>query len=430
MNLIFNSCKLRAPAWLLVFSLFGLSACSGPDSTAQVGVDGSTSIKLLPPEFLTIKALDFTTLEPLVTINGLTVNMSANGEEWTGTTTVPVNDDVTLNVQWMETEPVELLLATARKTANAVDRDITLEILDSDYTTEGDAFDADADELSNIAERIQDTDPFDANDPGDQPLPLVKVNASRRTTVIDGTVNDGTNFWNLATYSDLQGQSLRVNNLIVDETGNYIDQGPNYQWAAIHDGTYLTLLVYGKSLGTNGVSGGGALVEASGDSGIDIFQDDSLEIYIDGDLSQLDDYDFVDDMHLMIPLVMGPEGAREANRSDAVLTKRIQRGSNVQTSVVFDPFDESLVEFAACLCTGANERVVWEVRLNMEALNIPVGKTFGFEIQINQDDDGGTRDAKWAWHAPSRTAGQSNSETDRTWIFPSLMGQIQLLSFP
>jgi len=413
----------------LAAALLILNACSNDTSSASVDSSGKSTINMNVPAFLNTRAIDFTTLEPIVMINNQTINLTSSGGQWSGATAVPVNQDATLSVQWVEIN-TGLLLARAEKTAPMVNNNIDLEILDSDYITEGADFDADQDTISNIAERRQDTDPNDANSPGTQPPPLVKVRASRRTTTIDGTVKDGTSFWNLATYSDVNGEDLRVNNLIVDETDNYIDQAPDYQWGAIHDGRFLTLLIYGKSIGAGQISAGtGTIVQANGDSGNNLFNDDSLEIFIDGNLSELDDYDFVDDMHLIIPLVMGSDDAPVANRSSSP-DKRIQRGTNVQSVVVFDPFDEEMVEFASCLCVGAGERVTWEVRLDMEALNIPIGQTFGFEIQINQDDDGEGRDAKWAWFAPSRQPGQINAETDATWVHPNLMGQIQLLGFP
>jgi len=51
-----------------------------------------------------------------------------------------------------------------------------------------------------------------------------------------------------------------------------------------------------------------------------------------------------------------------------------------------------------------------------------LGKPFGFEIQLNDDDDGGSRDAKWAWMHPAGL----DSTNDFTWQNPSFMGSAVL----
>lgn len=430
MNVMMNCTAINRSVRVMAASLvvLGLNACSEGSSTASVDDEGKSSIRMVAPDFIPTRAIDYDTLLPVVTINGRDVTLSSDGEQWTGTTTVPVDTDASLSVDWIENNSTSLLLARAQKTLLRVGGSAAFEISDDDYITEGPDFDLDEDGISNIAERRTDTDPFDPNDPGMDPPPAAKIRALRRTTIIDGVVNDGSRFWTNATYTDVQGQSLRVNNLIVDGVGTYVDQSPNYQWAAIHDGTSLHILVYGKSLdgSQTGMPDSGR-VEASGDSGTDVYLDDSLEIFIDGDFSRKDDYDEVDDLHLLIPLVMGPEGAREANRSNSP-NKRINIGNNVRAE--FDHLDESIVEFATCICDAAGQRTVWEVRIDMEAANIPTGETFGFEIQLNQDDDGGARDAKWAWWRPSRTPDQVDAESDATWVHPNLMGRIELLAFP
>lgn len=418
--------KCHATMLLLLLGL-GLSACSQNNSGIDITVDGDAEIKMSPPALLSSRMIDPDNLQLTVTINDDAVPMSKRGETWTGSTTVPKDSTVTLKVEWHElmadiSEP--LLLATAEDTSELVQRAISFNVIESSYVTEGVGFDLDGDLLSNIVERRQGSDPNDANDPGVGPAADVKVLAHSRPNVIDGTFKDGTGFWDNATFSDVFGQTLLINNLIVSESNNTDGaEEPDYQWAAIHDTRYLTLFIWGKRLAEEGV-------DANGDSGLQFFNDDSVEIFWDGDYSQLEDgYDDVDDMHIIIPFLRGTEPNLELNNS-AAEDRRVFRGANVRREVTFDVYDNTLVEFATCFCAAGNDRMTWEIRIDMEAARIPVGKTFGFEIQMNRDDDGGARDSKWAWDLESIQPGQTNAEVDVTWRYASEMGKIQLLPFP
>ena len=417
----------------------GLSACSSNSSSAQVDSDGHSVLQVAPPSMFSTRAVDPSLLIPTVTLNGDSVTMAENGDQWTGEATVAVNANATLVVEWVYSVG-GLMLARAEKTASAIDTDITLNIIDTDYVTEGDDFDEDGDGLSNFAELNGDTDPYDDSDPGTvdpSVAPQVRVVARDGSTIIDGIVSEGTglNFWDFATWGDVNGDDLRIDNLIVNSDPPYDTLQPDYQWAAVHDENYLTILVFGKSINQSADSStGGVTATANGDSGdagpMQYYQDDTLEIFFDGDFSRRNGYDTVDDLQILVPLVMGSEGAREANRSNATLTKRVARGASVKDDVIFNPRDESIFEFASCLCTGTNERVTWEIRINLEAANIPVGEVFGFELQINQDDDGGARDAKWAWSKPAREDGDINDDTDNTWRYANQMGKMLLTPFP
>ena len=46
------------------------------------------------------------------------------------------------------------------------------------------------------------------------------------------------------------------------------------------------------------------------------------------------------------------------------------------------------------------------------------GRPFGFELQVNDDDDGGPREGKWGWAHPARVS----EDVDRTFVNPSIMG--------
>jgi len=406
---------------LLAAAVFVLSACGETVSTVAVDSDGSSKLNMAPPAFLTTRAVVRENLILNVTINRQPVDMVPEGDVWKGEAQVPVNSDVALEVRWSETfDSKTLLLAVATANVENINNDSPLDFLDTNYVSEGDAFDEDSDGISNLAERRQVTDPYDANSPGMEAgiEPMVRVPATGKDTTIDGTFE--ADYWNNAQFDDVNGVKLGISNIIVDEPGNMVVGDPNMQWAAIHDGEYLTLFVFGKTINP----GANPPVFGSRDSGTQWFNDDSIEIYWDGDLSQATDYDTVDDMQIMIPLVRGFDDDAEANKSGETDTE-IKRGANVKAAVIFDVAN---VEFANCLCQGF--RSTWEIRINLAEAQIPIGKTFGFEIQINRDDDGTTRDSKWAWALDARSDGDTNVDSDLTWRFPSTMGTMKLLPFP
>lgn len=406
---------------LSVVSLLSLSACVENDSAS----DSGSSVNFAIPSILNTRAIAPEDLDPTVIINNAEVTMVRNGDLWTGSATVDKNSAVVLSVEWHEVLPdtTRLLLARASHTQNNVTSEFLFSVLENSYTStgEGREFDQDGDKISNLEERKRGLNPLVAEVPTNDVIPDVSIFGTNLTTKIDGRQDPADTFWSFATYTDRNNQKLAINNLIRNDTDSEVAAPiSEYQWAAIHDGSYLTIFIWGKAPdSTNTVNG---------DSAVNFFDDDSVEIYWDGDLSRLPNgYDFVDDMLLNIPLARGLGPVFEENNSSAV-DKRIMRGNSVKDAFIFDEQNPALVEFGTCFCGGA-ERSTWEVRIDLTAAKIPVGRTFGFEIQINRDDDGATRDSKWAWAAPARQTDETNNEADSTWRFASRMGKARLIPF-
>ena len=84
------------------------------------------------------------------------------------------------------------------------------------------------------------------------------------------------------------------------------------------------------------------------------------------------------------------------------------------------PIDPAAIRFGVCLCQG--DQQIYEFRIDLNAGRIPTDTTFGFEININNDVDGGIRDAKWAWF--------NDTGVDDTWRFPLKMGNVRLEAPP
>ena len=68
------------------------------------------------------------------------------------------------------------------------------------------------------------------------------------------------------------------------------------------------------------------------------------------------------------------------------------------------------------------EQDVYELRIELESAGISSNAPFGFELQINDDDDGLQRDSKWGWKHPAR----QNTDIDNTPNNPSVMGTVVL----
>lgn len=209
--------------------------------------------------------------------------------------------------------------------------------------------------------------------------------------------------WAAAVQVDSSGAPLIIDNLIVDINAETLGSTPFRRWAAMHDGTYLYIVVMVDDVG-----------QRNRDSSSELAQDDSLELFIDGDNSKSQSYDS-NDFHRLIPVQLAGPDKQSANSGD-------QAGTNSS--------DASLVlDFATGPGIGPDgvriarfEQDIYEIRVGLESAGIDENAAFGFELQINDDDNGGQRESKWAWKLTA-TDGQDIDETQRN---PSLMGTLAL----
>jgi hypothetical protein len=249
--------------------------------------------------------------------------------------------------------------------------------------------DIDEDGASNIEERQAGSRPGDAQDIPSSVLVLY----NDRSPVVDGRYDS---LWDTAQFEDQNGERLEFGNLVVDTGLLDPSISRDFRWAAMHDGIYLYVLVFAES---------GANQTPVADSEV-VYQDDSVDIYLDGNNSKGASYDGVDDSHIIVGL-LAENGLANSSVAD---DSRIEPGDRSA------PFDLAAVQFAVCLCDG--DQQIYELRFDLAELRIPVDSTFGFELNINNDADGGDRDAKWAWF--------NGTGIDDTWRFPLRMGNVRL----
>ncbi len=440
-----------------MLSALALSAC-------QSDVQPDANLKFTPPaRIMQVRAIDRSQLRPVVTLStGAVIPMQQVGDSsWTGTINVQANATYTISVEWIENlANGELVLA--RWTDNVIVNSIGAQI-DLNNESYNYAIDTDGDSFTNIEERQNETDPFVPNDAinnGDQPTddlpnneaednppneddPVIPVdddtpsqlpddapptNEQPPTQVranvlvprisrsqapkIDGLgveLNSENNLdgeWAAAVQYDNSGALLSIDRLMIDNGADVPDGTQIRRWAAMHDGKNLYILVMVDDVGA-----------IYGDS-VEAWMDDNIEIFIDGDNSKLQDWGDDDDFHYLIPLLQ--LDTEEANNE---FEGRFRPGPGSRDL-------ELDLEFTTGPDKGPDgirfpnfEQDVYEVAISIDSADIELGEEFGFEIQVDDDDNSGDRDSKWGWFHPSM---QNGIDTDTTYLNPSVMGTLVL----
>ncbi len=341
-------------------------------------------------------------------------------DHWTGE--VPLDDQAQWNglLQWATTvngEELVVLEAEIQLQAPIDDEvDISPESYDRDLDSDGDG-------IGNLTELVEGTNADNVLDVSqdflDASVRIPRVDPLS-VPIIDGRAGDyepgTTRFsgeWANAVQADVDGNRLSIDNLMFASEG-FATSAENHHWLAMHDGTWLYVLVIVDDAGLHHFDSREVAKP---------WRDDSIEVFVDGDNSQLQTYDQVDDfsMHLMM---LNSEASGSNSSSDA--TPNIFRSVNsvaLPAGIVFStgPLQgpSAPAEFAS---SGTNQDV-YEFAIRISDVNIELGRTFGFELQIDDDDDAGDRDSKWGWAHPTG----NGDDNDFTWRDPSFMGRAVLL---
>ena len=406
-----------------------LSGCSN-ESSGTIAVNQTDGIVLYPPEFLLRRNINQENLAVRAYLHDEVNNVRYNAMQtntgtnpWVGNAiNVPEGLKLSINVVWEETEVEDLpdeengVLALAIYYVHPDDADwgpidisSAVDVQIAEFSTQSNdawspdlpSLDMDNDGASNFDERVADTDPNDGTDtPPPSQEPEVLIRYSDQGPVIDGIYDS---LWEpYAQFQDQNSNSLGFGNAVILPDDGSVDpaMANDFKWGAIHDGQYLYLYVAAES---------GSYQTPNSDSE-EAYQDDSVDVYVDGDLSGGFSYDGVDDFHVTIGLLSENGGANNSSEVGG-------RMEVVVPSVTID--DLSVIQYAVCLCPEGQR---YEIRLDLAALKIPVGTTFGFELDINNDVNGGERDAKWAW--------SNDTGEDDTYRYPALMGTVRLEPAP
>lgn len=384
----------RRTPHLAVVCLLAISACSDVTTPSKQSTEqqheASGDFNLSIPEHLTsMRAIDLDRLYADVTINGTT-------ERWNQSTPIAISlglalgDMLDLTVSWYETlQDSTPLPLTTWSISRQITGDINITSQATDYTSTGAAFDFDNDNFSNLEERRAGSNPLIEEDtPENQPNARIRWVDPTEAPTINGFYDS---IWNTAQFADVDGEKLYVDNLMINQGAIRPNGDTEFRWFALHDDINLYIFVLGEDVDT-----GTPIRDSSS-----VWQDDNLNIFIDGNNSKLQTYDGIDDRHILIPLLTSPEDP----------------SSNSSVFVVGDN-SAQLPEFTFSTCLCSDGQHTWEIKLPLAALGIKKNVPFGFDIQIDEDNNGGARDARWGWFHPSRTT----IDVDNTWTTPSFMG--------
>lgn len=372
--------------------LGALSGCNDADLSLNRGEQSNTSFQIsMPARFVNARVVDRNSLTAEIRVNNELIEWPQN-TEFSRSFVFSSGDEVDINVVWSETLPdSSKLQLMSYEGSYVITADTTIIISPGDYSPGN--FDSDNDGFNNFVERENGTNPLNGDSiPFPVNVQIPRIDPSE-APVIDGKYEIA---WDQAQFNDTSGELLYIDNLMIDQGADRPNGSTEFRWFAMHDDTFLYIHVFGPKI---------ELATPVRDSTL-FWHDDSVDIFLDGDNSKKQEYDGIDDRHILIPLFPNKDDISPVDNTSVFVL-----GDNSADVTQFD--------FSTCICIGDEQRG-WEIKIRMADFNIVKGRQFGIDIQLGDDIDGGERDAKWGWFHPSR--GTDNIDVDETWRNPSFMG--------
>ncbi len=234
-----------------------------------------------------------------------------------------------------------------------------------------------------------DTDDDNNGVPDNQDNAVVPIPFTDDPPRIDGAY--AASEWTDAVSADSRGNFLWIDHLMIDRLDIFEDQGfdVTHRWRAMHDESFIYILVMVHNE---------PFFERHDDSAA-IWHDDGIELFFDVGNESSTTYDSNDFQVLL--------------RYDYTNPNAVVRGANSANGLWVSYCSNLGLE------TPQTEITYYEAKIRLSSIGLEPGQPFAMDVQINDDDVGGDRDAKWSWFAPS---GQ-----DETWNNPSQLGQAILV---
>ncbi len=360
-----------------------LTSCGGEDEVIVLNSD-TDSVFALPAVLREVAAVSSEDLILEIRVNEQPVQIPKTGSDpdvWSGAVNVPAGRTSIVNVSWSQlyttsSQSYDLTLAQQQKVIEVGTGPQSVDFRVGGYNT--DSHDQDDDGLSNLAEINESRSPLD------------RVDAYMGET---GTFPTGLP----QPFSSECGTRLPIG-VRVQYAGDPVDviEPGNFSawWCALYveqqtDAAGNTTPIEGIQVIVNVVDD----IFPITDSPIGRkYDDDSIEIFIDGNNSKGANYDGTDDYQFVfladgdnsVPLAKGPG-------TPVNLTSDVELTASGYKLTVFIPRVE---------------------------VGIQHGQPFGINVEVNDDDDGGLRDSKHTWIG--------RRGLDRSWTQPRAFGTSQI----
>lgn len=257
---------------------------------------------------------------------------------------VPVDQNNKVDLAWYAiVGSKKVLLADFTKTVEAGDN-----VLDvNSYNSVGPAFDEDGDGRSNLVEARENRNMLGEYD----------LEVPFRTTfggIYGSIIDDGVD---------------------IDLSGDIVEQDAATPFSLRHDGTNLIVYVCGSDRTLDEGDGDG--INANG-----VFQywhDDTVFVFLDGNNSGGNSYDNIDDFQLGFHRQSGEMYVAQGRNNSAC----------PNAECITHRFFPEVINTACAY--------EFEAFLPLAELNMTVGSTSGFDIELTDDDNGGKRDTSGGW---------------------------------
>lgn len=360
-----------------------LTACGGEDEVIVLN-SGTDTVFSLPAQLRDVAAVNSEDLILEVRVNEQPVQIPKTGSDpdvWSGVVNVPAGQTSQVSVSWSQlyttnSQSYDLTLAQQQKVIAVGTEAQSVDFRIGGYNTI--SHDQDDDGLSNLAEINESRSPLDRVDAymeetGTFPTGLPQPFSSECGTRLPVGVR--------VQYAGDAADVIEPENLSAWWCALYVEQQT--------DAAGNTTPIEGLQIIVNVVDD----IFPITDSAIGRkYDDDSIEIFIDGNNSKGTNYDGTDDYQFVfladgdnsVPLAKGPG-------TPANLTSDIQLTASGYKLTVFIPRVE---------------------------VGIQHGQPFGINVEVNDDDDGGLRDSKHTWIG--------KNGLDRSWTQPRAFGTSQI----
>jgi len=390
-----------------------------PGSVTNPGSDNSViSVRLSEPEVLLSTPAEIVPV--LQAEDGTIIAMACcdNRNGWTA--------DIELQQQSEWIGIVQWIVRQGERNITVLEADVRAANINTvqDITPDGyqRSLDDDGDGVDNLTEVVVGTNPLDAND-FDANFSAVTAHIPRISSTgfptVDGNAGDYipgsirfSGEWGSATATDINGEILSISNVMFTSPG--FNTGiENHHWLAMHDGTWLFLLV---------------VIDDAGQHQFDTrdvsnpFNDDSIELFFDGDNSQRLSYDNVDDRRIRIGLLDSDAGGSNSSSNEFPKLYTSANSAPLPPSLVFATGPSNGPPSPVGFTSAGIRQDVYEIAIRLSDINVSVGRPFGFEVQFDDDDDGLNRDAKWGWFHPPGSSACAATLTGRLVITGKLDG--------